>query len=302
MIEGQEGVTWDEGWLSLALACEEHGFDGLFRSDHYLSTDHLEERGRSTPGRRSRHSRRSRSGCGSARWCRRSDSGIRAPVERSWRSITPPTAVRSSAWAPDGSSWSTGRWLPVPSARHPARHPGRTGRDHAPALGPGRGRGRLRRLALPARSMPVAAETGAGPAPAVDRWRRRRARSTALAARWADEYNVRVLRSRDSPGAARALRSGILAIGRDPDEVFSLMTRSGIGVDDGEARERTAVTSSLNEEGERSTSTTTSRGCARTWPVGTCPSKSSTACERSRRPAWSGSCSTSSTTTWRPWR
>jgi len=44
MIEGQEGVTWDQ-WLSLALACEEHGFEGLFRSDHYLSFDHAHERG-----------------------------------------------------------------------------------------------------------------------------------------------------------------------------------------------------------------------------------------------------------------
>src|SRR6266571_5150223 len=34
MIEGQEDVTWDQ-WLALALACEEHGPDGLFRSDHY---------------------------------------------------------------------------------------------------------------------------------------------------------------------------------------------------------------------------------------------------------------------------
>jgi F420-dependent oxidoreductase-like protein len=34
MIEGQEGVTWDE-WLALARACEEHGLEGLFRSDHY---------------------------------------------------------------------------------------------------------------------------------------------------------------------------------------------------------------------------------------------------------------------------
>jgi F420-dependent oxidoreductase-like protein len=44
MIEGQEGVTWNQ-WVSLALACEEHGFDGLFRSDHYLSFDHPRERG-----------------------------------------------------------------------------------------------------------------------------------------------------------------------------------------------------------------------------------------------------------------
>lgn len=36
MIEGQEGVSWED-WLSLAQACEEHGVEALFRSDHYLS-------------------------------------------------------------------------------------------------------------------------------------------------------------------------------------------------------------------------------------------------------------------------
>lgn len=37
MIEGQEGVTWAQ-WLALAEACERHGFEGLFRSDHYGAT------------------------------------------------------------------------------------------------------------------------------------------------------------------------------------------------------------------------------------------------------------------------
>ena len=36
MIEGQEGVSWAD-WLALAGACEEHGVEALFRSDHYLS-------------------------------------------------------------------------------------------------------------------------------------------------------------------------------------------------------------------------------------------------------------------------
>ncbi|MDX6512620.1 MAG: hypothetical protein QOE36_2124 [Gaiellaceae bacterium] len=35
MIEGQEGVTWEQ-WLALANACEANGIDSLFRSDHYL--------------------------------------------------------------------------------------------------------------------------------------------------------------------------------------------------------------------------------------------------------------------------
>src|SRR4051812_345336 len=34
MIEGQEDVTWPQ-WVALAQACEGHGVDGLFRSDHY---------------------------------------------------------------------------------------------------------------------------------------------------------------------------------------------------------------------------------------------------------------------------
>src|SRR4029450_1069844 len=44
MIEGQEGVTWDQ-WLALAGACEEHGLEGLFRSDHYESVMGMRERG-----------------------------------------------------------------------------------------------------------------------------------------------------------------------------------------------------------------------------------------------------------------
>jgi alkanesulfonate monooxygenase SsuD/methylene tetrahydromethanopterin reductase-like flavin-dependent oxidoreductase (luciferase family) len=36
MIEGQEGVAWDD-WVALAQAAEEVGLDGLFRSDHYTS-------------------------------------------------------------------------------------------------------------------------------------------------------------------------------------------------------------------------------------------------------------------------
>ena len=36
MIEGQEGVSWED-WLALAQACEAHGVEALFRSDHYLS-------------------------------------------------------------------------------------------------------------------------------------------------------------------------------------------------------------------------------------------------------------------------
>jgi alkanesulfonate monooxygenase SsuD/methylene tetrahydromethanopterin reductase-like flavin-dependent oxidoreductase (luciferase family) len=36
MIEGQEGVGWED-WVRLARLTEEHGLEGLFRSDHYTA-------------------------------------------------------------------------------------------------------------------------------------------------------------------------------------------------------------------------------------------------------------------------
>ena len=44
MIEGQEGVSWDE-WLALARTTEEAGLEGLFRSDHYAGLMGDETRG-----------------------------------------------------------------------------------------------------------------------------------------------------------------------------------------------------------------------------------------------------------------
>jgi F420-dependent oxidoreductase-like protein len=43
MIEGQEGVSWEQ-WLALAAAAEEAGIEALFRSDHYLSLEAPNER------------------------------------------------------------------------------------------------------------------------------------------------------------------------------------------------------------------------------------------------------------------
>jgi F420-dependent oxidoreductase-like protein len=44
MIEGQEGVSWDD-WTALARTAEEAGFEGLFRSDHYQSVFDVSGRG-----------------------------------------------------------------------------------------------------------------------------------------------------------------------------------------------------------------------------------------------------------------
>jgi F420-dependent oxidoreductase-like protein len=44
MIEGQEGVTWEQ-WKALANTCESSGIETLFRSDHYLSVSGQRGRG-----------------------------------------------------------------------------------------------------------------------------------------------------------------------------------------------------------------------------------------------------------------
>src|SRR3954453_387592 len=44
MIEGQEGVSWED-WLALAKDCEAHRVPALFRSDHYLNLGGIAERG-----------------------------------------------------------------------------------------------------------------------------------------------------------------------------------------------------------------------------------------------------------------
>jgi F420-dependent oxidoreductase-like protein len=44
MIEGQNGVTWDQ-WRALAATAEEAGFEALFRSDHYKTLDDGPDKG-----------------------------------------------------------------------------------------------------------------------------------------------------------------------------------------------------------------------------------------------------------------
>ena len=44
MIEGQENVAWED-WRRLAIAAETAGFEALFRSDHYTSVMGKEDRG-----------------------------------------------------------------------------------------------------------------------------------------------------------------------------------------------------------------------------------------------------------------
>ena len=206
MIEGQEGVTWEQ-WLALARACETLGFDGLFRSDHYLSFDRPRERGTLDA------------------WA--TLAALAAVTERirlgtmvSPATFRHPSVLAKSVMTADhvsggrvelgmGAGWferehqafgfpfpAAGERFDVLAEQVEIVHR-LWERDEE--------RGDVRGRALPARRGPGAAEGRAGPASAADPRRGRPGLARRrLAARWADEYDVRLRR----PGrGARGSRS-----------------------------------------------------------------------------------------------
>jgi F420-dependent oxidoreductase-like protein len=251
MIEGQEGVTWDQ-WLSLALACEEHGLDGLFRSDHYVSFDHPKERGAhdawATLAALASITERIRLGT------LVSPVAFRHPSQLAKAVVTVDHASGGRVELGMGAGWFEREHrafgFPFPSSAERMEvleeqveivhrlwseddvdFEGRHYRLDACTSLP-------RPLQEP--HPPLIVGGGAGP------------RSAALAARWADEYNVVFV----DPAAARALRERIAAaceeIGRDPGEIrLSVMTRLVVGTDpDDLRRNATALMQRTGEEGD----------------------------------------------------
>ncbi len=251
MIEGQEGVTWDQ-WLSLALACEEHGFEGLFRSDHYLSFDHPHERGAfdawATMAALASITERIRLGT------LVSPVGFRHPSDLAKSVVTVDHASDGRVELGMGAGWFEREHrafgFPFPSdaermdvlteqieivhrlwSEDQVEFEGRHYRLEACSSLP-------RPLQEP--HPPLIVGGSAGP------------RSVALAARWADEYNVVFV----DPDTARTYRGRVEAaceaIGRDPNEVrFSVMTRLLIGADEDDLRRRAAeLMERIDEDGE----------------------------------------------------
>jgi F420-dependent oxidoreductase-like protein len=251
MIEGQEGVTWDQ-WLSLALACEEHGFEGLFRSDHYLSFDHPDERGAfdawATLAALASITERIRLGT------LVSPGGFRHPSELAKAVVTVDHASDGRVELGMGAGWFEREHrafgFPFPSdaermdvlteqieivhrlwSEDEVDFDGRHYRLEACTALP-------RPLQEP--HPPLIVGGSAGP------------RSVALAARWADEYNVVFV----DPATARTYRERVeaacVAFGRDPSEVrFSVMTRLLVGADEHDLRRRAAaLMERIDEDGD----------------------------------------------------
>jgi F420-dependent oxidoreductase-like protein len=250
MIEGQEGVTWDQ-WVGLARACEELGYESLFRSDHYLSFDHPTERGALDawatiaalgavterirlgsmvspvtfrhPAMLAKsvvtadHASRGRVELGmGAGWFEREHAafGFPFPSDRERMDIlTEQVEIVHRLWGGDGSEVTFEgehyRLEACPALPTPYQDP------HPPLIMGG----------------------GAGP------------RSAALAARWADEYDI----VHHDPAATKErvdrVSAACEAIGRDPGDVRrSLLTKTIVGTDEREVRRRAAELMAWQDE------------------------------------------------------
>jgi F420-dependent oxidoreductase-like protein len=241
MIEGQEGLTW-ETWKTLATACEEHGYEGLFRSDHYLSVQGHPERG-------------SLDAWTTLAALAAITSRLRLGTLVSPASFRHPSVLAKSAATVDHVSGGRAElgigtgWL---EAEHRAYGfpfaPLRTRMDvmaeqleivvRSFADKPFSFQGEHYEIEdLDARPKPLQR-----PRPPIIVGGSAGRRSLALAARWADEYNTfsasvgEIGQRRDAFAAAWA------AAGRDPDALrFSAMASIVVGADQAELRDRVAM-------------------------------------------------------------
>lgn len=250
MVEGQEGVTWDQ-WVGLARACEANGFEGLFRSDHYLSFEHPHERGAldawTTLAALGTVTERIRLGS------LVSPVGFRHPSLLAKFVVTADHVSSGRVELGMGAGWferehrafgfafpPTAERMDVLSEQLEIVHR-LWDRDEDEVTFEGT---YYRLEACPALPKPLQDPhprlimgSGAGP------------RSVALAARWADEYNVVF----DDPPTARNRRDRVVAaceaIGRDPAEMrFSVMSRVLIGADPGDLERRAVALMDRTDE------------------------------------------------------
>lgn len=239
MIEGQEGVSWED-WLALARACEAHGVPGLFRSDHYLNLGGEADRGSLdawatisalaavtstlrlgtlvSPAT-FRHPSELAKVVATADWVSggRVELGLGAgwhePEHRAYGFEFPGVRERMDRLA-EQLEIVHGSWTSAPFSFE-GRSYALTGLDAQP-----------RPLQSPHPPLLVG---GSG-----------RARSVALAARWADEYNTPFASVSELSAIRGRLDEACAAVDR-PGIPLSLMTGFLCGLDEGELREKAAA-------------------------------------------------------------
>lgn len=253
MIEGQEGVTWDQ-WVGLARACEELGYEGLFRSDHYLSFYRPDEVGAldawGTISALGAVTERIRLGS------MVSPVTFRHPAMLAKAVVTADHASGGRVELGMGAGWfereHTAFGFPFPPLRERMDILDEQieivhrlwGGDGAEVTFEG---AHYRLDACPA--LPRGVQDphprlivggGAGP------------RSAAIAARWADEYDVVYVDPTGAKERIERVSAACEAIGRDPATVRrSLLSKTIVGADEQEVRRRAAALMAWeNEEGD----------------------------------------------------
>jgi alkanesulfonate monooxygenase SsuD/methylene tetrahydromethanopterin reductase-like flavin-dependent oxidoreductase (luciferase family) len=214
MVEGQEGVTWED-WVALAAACEEHGIEALFRSDHYLS--------QTDPARPALDA-----------WAVLSALAARTERIELGTLVSPvtfrPAAVLANqsrtAWEVSGGRVTLGMGTGWMEAEHEA-----FGFPFPPMD---------ERLALfRAQLEAVRGYWGDGARPRLVVGGSGLSGTTGPAARWADEYNTVMSPPDECERRREKLARACEREGREPIP-FSLMTPCAIGRDEDEARARIA--------------------------------------------------------------
>ena len=250
MIEGQEGVTWDQ-WVALARACETFGYEGLFRSDHYLAFSRQHERGAldawATITALGAVTERIRLGS------MVSPVSFRHPAELAKAVVTADHVSRGRVELGMGAGWFEREHLafgfPFPATRERMdilteqveivhRLWGADG-DLVDFEGE-----HYRLEACPALPTPyqdphppLIIGGGAGP------------RSAALAARWADEYDVVHANPAQTKERFQRISAACETIGRDPAEIRrSLLTKTIVGSNEDEVRRRAAELMAWQDE------------------------------------------------------
>jgi F420-dependent oxidoreductase-like protein len=269
MIEGQEGVAWDQ-WMALADACEELGFDALFRSDHYAG---IPDGGRGSLDA----------------WTTLAAIGARTKTLRLGTLVSPatfrhPSVLAKSVVTADhvtggrielgmGAGWFelehrefgfpfAGASERVDVLAEQAEIVHRlwdSGEPEVTFHGEHYTLEKCRALPKPVQQPhpPLIFGGSAGP------------RSAALAAKWADEYNVNFC----SVEEIRARRGRVVAAfeaeGRDAPPTFSFMTCTLVGADESELHARAKRLMEL--EGETGDPKAWLEGVAGEYVVGTVP-------------------------------
>jgi F420-dependent oxidoreductase-like protein len=268
MVEGQEGVSWPQ-WQDLAAAAEEHGFSGLYRSDHYLSErigsnrDSLDAWG--TICALSPVTSRIRLGT------LVSPAGFRHPSVLAKLVATADQVSGGRVELGMGIGWFEEEHLAygfdfgAPRARMDMLEEQVEIIKRSWGAGPFSFSGEHYRLAdLDAWPKPVQQ-----PAPRLILGGNGGPRSIALAARWADEYNSSDPTNDQIRERRAALTAECERIGRDPATVeFSIVTGVLVGTDRSELEERALRTARFFGD-EPSDPTASLEGLPEPWLVGT---------------------------------